>query len=217
MQVIFSFPLASLWYLWKWIINTIEGVSSVTNFITAYKESLKTRFPFSVCNVLFVPKGNPIDLFYFTAAGVIVVWRPKNVSMYFTIVQIIFSFPLGSMGPLWYLWRWSSAHVYASGRKQCCKLHYCLWRVPINPRLPFSVCNGFFVSKVIRLDFYLSVIYMLLVMIRGWVGDLRTDAANTFLPLRRLRAGMGSRCLDSASSGSLLAVPGRSFRCSTFC
>ena len=24
-----------------------------------------------------------------------------------------------------------SAHVYARGRKQCCKLHYCLWRVSI--------------------------------------------------------------------------------------
>ena len=36
------------------------------------------------------------------------------------------SFPLGSLGPLWYIWKWSSAHVYARGRKQCCKLHYCL-------------------------------------------------------------------------------------------
>ena len=25
--------------------------------------------------------------------------------------------------------KWSSARVYARGRKQCCKLHYCLWRV----------------------------------------------------------------------------------------
>ena len=48
------------------------------------------------------------------------------------------SFPLGSLGPLWYIRRWSSAHVYARGRKQCCKLHYCLWRVSIKSRLPFS-------------------------------------------------------------------------------
>ena len=44
----------------------------------------------------------------------------------------------GSLGPLWSLWKWSSAHVYARGRKQCCKLHYCLWRVSIKPRLPCS-------------------------------------------------------------------------------
>ena len=48
------------------------------------------------------------------------------------------SFPLGSLGPLWYIWKWSSAHVYARGRKQCCKLHYCLWKVSIKPRLSFS-------------------------------------------------------------------------------
>ena len=48
------------------------------------------------------------------------------------------SFPLGSLGPLWDLWKWNSAHVYARGRKQCCKLHYCLWNVSIKPRLPFS-------------------------------------------------------------------------------
>ena len=27
------------------------------------------------------------------------------------------------------------------GRKQCCKRHYCLWRISIKPRLPFSICN----------------------------------------------------------------------------
>ena len=48
------------------------------------------------------------------------------------------SFPLGSLGPLWYIWKWSSAHIYARGRKQCWKLHYCLWRVSIKLRLPFS-------------------------------------------------------------------------------
>ena len=37
-----------------------------------------------------------------------------------------------------YILKWSSAHVYARGRKQWCKLHYCLWRVSIKPRLPFS-------------------------------------------------------------------------------
>ena len=71
-----------------------------------------------------------------------------------TIVQIIFLFYLGPFGPFWYLWKWSAAHVYARGRKQCCKLRYCLWRVSIKPRLPFSVSNVFFVSKGSRLYFY---------------------------------------------------------------
>ena len=62
-------------------------------------------------------------------------------------MQFIVSFSLGSLGLLWYLWKWSSAHVYARGRKQCCKLYYCLWRVSIKPRLPFSICNVNFVSK----------------------------------------------------------------------
>ena len=29
------------------------------------------------------------------------------------------SFPLGSLGPLWYIRKWSSVHVYAGGRRQC--------------------------------------------------------------------------------------------------
>ena len=41
------------------------------------------------------------------------------------------SFPYESLGRLWYIWKWSSAHVYARGHKQHCKLHYCLWRVSI--------------------------------------------------------------------------------------
>ena len=39
------------------------------------------------------------------------------------------------------------AHVCARGRKQCCKLHYCLWRVSLKLSLPFCICNVFFVSK----------------------------------------------------------------------
>ena len=37
-------------------------------------------------------------LLYYTAAGVSAVW---HVSPCFTKVQIIFSFPLGSLGPMW--------------------------------------------------------------------------------------------------------------------
>ena len=41
---------------------TLEGVSNVANFITAYEVSMKPIFPFSICNVFFVSKGNR---FYF--------------------------------------------------------------------------------------------------------------------------------------------------------
>ena len=83
--------------------------------------------------------------------------RKTSVSLYITIVQIVFSFPLGSLGNLWYLWKWRSAHVYAGECKQCCKLHYCLWRVSIKPGLPFSICNLFFVSKGNLFYFYFIV------------------------------------------------------------
>ena len=67
------------------------------------------------------------------------------------------SFPLGSLGSLWYLWKWSSAHVYASVRKQCCQIHYCLWRVSIKPRLAFCFEREFFdVIYVIRSVFFVS-------------------------------------------------------------
>ena len=63
------------------------------------------------------------------------VFKGKTV-LYYSADYI--SFPLGSLGPLWSLWKWSSAHVYARRRKQYCKLHYCLWRVSIKPRLRLS-------------------------------------------------------------------------------
>ena len=73
-------------------------------------------------------------------------------------------FRLESLGPLLYLWKWSSAYVYARGRKQCCTPYYCLWRISIKPRLPFSICNVFFVSKSNLLDFILS----------NWITSLST-------------------------------------------
>ena len=68
-------------------------------------------------------------------------------------LQFLDTLPLESLGPLWYHWKWSSAHVYVRGRKQCCKLYYCLWRVSIKLRLPLSDCNVFFVFKGNLLDF----------------------------------------------------------------
>ena len=44
---------------------TLEGVSSVANFITIYKESIKPRLPFPICIVFFVSKGNLLDFFLF--------------------------------------------------------------------------------------------------------------------------------------------------------
>ena len=73
------------------------------------------------------------------------------------------SFPLGSPSTLWYLWKWSSAHVYARWHKQCCEFHYCLWRVAIKPRLPLSICNVFFVSKSNLLDLYFTTLQLVLV------------------------------------------------------
>ena len=52
-----------------------------------------------------------------------------------------------SLGPLWYLCKWTSAHVYAKGRKQYYKLYYCLWRVSIKPNSHFLIFNVFFVSE----------------------------------------------------------------------
>ena len=54
----------------------------------------------------------------------------------------------------YYFCFFSVAYVYARGRKQCRKFHYCLRRVSIKPRLPFSIWNVFFVSKGNLLDFY---------------------------------------------------------------
>ena len=117
---------------------TLEGVSSVANFITAYEEFQLNRDShfLSVMCALFPKVIFLTFIALYTAAGISAVWRPYDVSPYFTIVQIIF--PLGSLDPLWYIWKWSSAHVYARGCKQCCKLHYYLWRISIKPRLPFS-------------------------------------------------------------------------------
>ena len=64
--------------------------------------------------------------------------RILSCHLSFTDSADYISFPLGALGPLWFIWKRSSAHVYVRGRNQCCKLHYCLWRVSIKPRLPFS-------------------------------------------------------------------------------
>ena len=65
------------------------------------------------------------------------------------------SFPLGSLGPLWYIWKWSSAHVYSRGRKQCCKLYYCLWRVS-----HFLIRSVFLVSKDNLFDVYYIFVFI---------------------------------------------------------
>ena len=94
-------------------------------------------------------------------------------------MQIIFSFPLGSLVPLWSLWKWSSAHVYARGRKPCCKLHYCLSRLSIKARLPFSICNVFFVSKGNLFYFYLLLVRTIL-KLEAWLAFLNSLGGNLF-------------------------------------
>ena len=43
---------------------TLEGVSSVANFITAYEESqLNRESHFLICSVFFVSKGNLFDVY----------------------------------------------------------------------------------------------------------------------------------------------------------
>ena len=43
---------------------TLEGVSSVANFITANEESQKNRDSYILSNVPFVSKGNLFDIFH---------------------------------------------------------------------------------------------------------------------------------------------------------
>ena len=79
-----------------------------------------------------------VSLFLF-----LIVWYAK----YVLIVQIIFLVTLGLLSLFWCLWKQSSAYIYTRGRKQCCELHNCLWRISIKPTFIFSICNVFFVSK----------------------------------------------------------------------
>ena len=46
---------------------TLEGVSSVANFITAYEESekKKMRLPFSICDGVFLSKRNRLDFYLY--------------------------------------------------------------------------------------------------------------------------------------------------------
>ena len=88
-----------------------------------------------------------ILLFYFTAAGVkciVVAVELLAVLHYSTDYNFIF---FGIIEPILVSLEWSCIHVYARGCKQCCKLHYCLLRISIKPRLPFSICNVFFVAN----------------------------------------------------------------------
>ena len=46
---------------------TLEGVSSVANFISAYEESQEDRDShFLICNVFFVSKGNRLSFYFIT-------------------------------------------------------------------------------------------------------------------------------------------------------
>ena len=134
---------------------TLEGVSSIANFITAYEESQNQDSHLLIWSVFFVSKGNLFDVYFTTLHQVLMSCGGYKTSpvLYHTADYILF--PLGSLGPLWYLWKWRSARVNARGRKQCCKLHYCLWRVSIKPRLSFSNLQR--VLRFQRQSFYCHV------------------------------------------------------------
>ena len=134
---------------------TLEGISSVANFITAYEESQLNQGShfLSVMYSLF-PKA-----IFFTFILLYCSWckcrvaAVKRLPVLHHSADYIFN-SFGITGPIVVSFKWSSAHVYAKERKQCCKLHYCLSRVSIKQRLPFSICNVFFVSKGNLFDFH---------------------------------------------------------------
>ena len=83
-------------------MHTLEGVSSVANLMTAYENLNKTdTHIFYLKCVLCFQRQPFLFLFYFTAAAFSALWLPFNISPHFTIVQIILSYPLVSLGPLW--------------------------------------------------------------------------------------------------------------------
>ena len=52
---------------------TLEGVSSVANYISAYEESQLSRDShFLICSVFFVSKGNIFDVYFTTLQLVLV-------------------------------------------------------------------------------------------------------------------------------------------------
>ena len=104
-------------------------------------------------------------LFYYTAASVSVSARVAAVKrlpvLHYSADYI--AFPLGSLGLLWYIWKWSSAHVYARGHKQCCKLYSWLWRVSVKPRLPFSNLQPVLCIQRQSFDVYFTTLQLVLV------------------------------------------------------
>ena len=60
---------------------TLEGVSNVANFITAYKESqLYRNSHFLIRSVFFVSKGNLFDVYFTTLQLVLVPWGGRRTS-----------------------------------------------------------------------------------------------------------------------------------------
>ena len=81
------------------------------------------------------------------------------------------------LGPLWYIWKWSSAHVYARGRKQCCTLHLLLMKSvnKTETTIYWSVVCSLF-PKAIFLTFTSSWIYIL-----WWLnGDRKPDKTKSY-------------------------------------
>ena len=139
-----SFPLGSLgplWYIWKW--------SSAHVYARGRKQCCKLHYCLWSLNKTETPFFL-IRSVFFVSKAIVLKYISLHCSWCYCRVAVAerlpvhhhsadhIPLPLGSLGLLWFIWKWNSAHVNASGRKQCCKLHYCLWRVSIKPRLTFS-------------------------------------------------------------------------------
>ena len=90
--------------------------------------SIEPRLQFSICaiNVFFVPKAT-FNMFILPPLQLVfsAVWRRYDPVLHHSTDYIFIYF--GIIEPIVVSLKWSSVHVYVWGRKQCCKLHYCLW------------------------------------------------------------------------------------------
>ena len=84
----------------------LESVSGVAKYITAYEVSIKPRLPFSNPWCVLCFHGNLFDVYYTTLSLVLVpcgrVAAVERLPVHHHSADYI-SFPLGSLGPLWYV------------------------------------------------------------------------------------------------------------------
>ena len=89
---------------------------------------------------------------------------PPDPVLHHNADHIFISF--GIIGPIVISLKMEFCYVFARGRRQCCKLHYCLCRVSIKQRLPFSICYVFLVSKG-NLFYFYFILLLYLYIVQG--------------------------------------------------